>query len=149
MGWFSRREPDVAEHSTLAELIVSDQLQALSLQQSRQLSVAAILRARQMNADTLSSLPVKTGQSLVPAPNSRQDSQEFVAETVLAMQDYGEAYWRLSPNGDLTPLANGDVVVTWNTARTLRLYSYKGVKLRPRGISRNLIVLPVNRGRST
>ncbi len=101
MSWFSRSKPDLVEYSsdTLADLILSDRLQNLSFSQSKQLAVAAILRARQINADTLSSLPLKAGGSLVPAPNSLQDVQGLVAETVLSLQDNGDAYWRVTSRG--------------------------------------------------
>ncbi len=101
MGWFRSSKPDTVEFSsdTLADLILSDRLQNLSFSQSKQLAVAAIFRARQINADTLAALPLKAGDSLVPAPNTTQDVQGLIAETVLSLQDSGDAYWRVTSRG--------------------------------------------------
>jgi phage portal protein BeeE len=73
-------------------------------QQSKALAVASIFRARMMNADTIASLPVKVGESLVPAPNDSQDTYGFVHEIVLSLQDVGDAYVRKFSNGDLRVL---------------------------------------------
>ena len=141
--------PQVATHSTLAELIINDELQRISLSRSRALAVAAIYRARQMNADTLGSLPLRPvgdDAGVVPAPNARQSTREFVIETVLSMQDKGDAYWRIQPNGDLDVLWPTDMRVTWNADRTRREYRYRtDALLRPEGIGRNLVVLSLNR----
>lgn len=131
--------------SSLASMIVSTELQT-AWTSAKALSVAAIFRARQMNADTLSSLPVKAGDSLVTAPNRDQDTQEFVAETVLSMQDAGEAYWSISPKGELKVLDHGRMVVTWNPDRTRRIYTYENRVLRATGFGPNLVVIPMNRG---
>ena len=137
----------VAEHhtDTLSELIINDQLQQLSLSRMRALTVAAVFRARQMNADTLASLPLRAGDTLVPAPNGRQDVQEFTAETILSMEDTGEAYWRIR-DSDMEVLWPTDMRVAWNADRTRRLYRYRNDQiLRTDGLSPNLIVISMNR----
>jgi len=106
--------------------------------------VAAIYRARQLNADTLASLPVKAGDSLVPAPNKYQDTQEFVTEIVLSLEDYGEAYLR-SVRGEVRVLEPQLMNVDWNKARTRRVYKYEDKQMRTWGLDAPLIVLSLNR----
>ncbi len=136
----------VAAHSTLAELIIADALQN-GYQNDAALGVAAVFRAREMNADTPAALDVKVGDSLVPAPNATQDTQEFVVETILALQDFGECYWRVTFDGEMTVIPNSDVHVRWDDTRIRRLYYYKNnVQLRTTGAVPNLRVLSINRG---
>jgi HK97 family phage portal protein len=110
------------------------------------LSVAAVYRARQMTADVPASLPVRIGDSLVPAPNASQTSQEFVVETILSLLDYGDAYWRVDGQGNMRVLPFNEVVVSWNQERTQRRYSYQQQHLRVVGMNPPLVVLSVNRG---
>ena len=150
MGFFTRSKPDLSEHSSdsLADLIISDALQNLSVQRLAALGVAAIMRARQINADTLSSLPLKAGDSLVPAPNSFQDVQELVAETVLSLQDHGDAYWRVTSDG-FKVLPFERMTVTWSDTRSInrrRVYRFENQIQRTTGLTRNLVVLSMNRG---
>lgn len=137
----------VAAHSTLADLIVADALQNGYTDEAA-LGVAAVFRARAMNADTPAALEVKVGESLVPAPNATQDTQEFITETILALQDYGDAYWRVTFDGDMTVIPNRDVIVRWDTNRKKRLYSYRNtnIQFRTEGAVPNLRVISVNRG---
>ena len=144
MDWLVKPAPVPTEHSSLASLVVSSQAQALFGRNHRALAVAAIYRARQLNADTLGSLPVKAGDGLVPAPNKYQDTQEFVVETILSMQDNGEAYWRVT-RGEMRVLDPSLMEVDWNKARTQRTYTYDGKRLRNWGIDPSLYVLPINR----
>jgi len=111
------------------------------------LGVAAVFRAREMNADTPAALEVKYGDTLLPAPNELQSMQDFVAETILTLQDHGDAYWRISPTGDLTVIPDSAVTVEWNDAKTRRLYLYgtDKVALRETGLTPNLKVVSVNR----
>jgi HK97 family phage portal protein len=146
IDWLSKpASVPIAEHSSLASLIVSSRLQTMSVEGQRALSVAAIFRARQLNADTLASLPVKAGESLVPAPNSDQDTLEFVSETVMSMQDYGEGYWRRYDNGDLRVLDATRMHVDWDKSKTNRVYTYDDKRMRHWGLDPSLIVLPINR----
>ena len=116
--------------------------------QSLALAVAAVYRARQMNADTLAAQPLRpTPDTLATPPNRDQTVQEFVAETVLSMQDCGDAYWQTFRNGDLRVLPYAEVIVTWNADRTNRLYSYRNRRFRTFGMKPQLIVLSMNRGR--
>jgi len=149
MGFFKRApKTDVEEFQTLEDLIVASNLQQLSLSTSRALAVAAILRARQINADTLSALPLKAGGSLVPAPNSTQDVQSLVAETVLSLQDFGDAYWRVTADGfKVLPYERMNVV--WSDTKAInrrRVYRFENQVLRPTGLAKNLIVISMNRG---
>lgn len=109
------------------------------------LGVAAVFRARQLNADTVASLPVKVGDTLVPAPNVYQTTQEFLTELVLALQDFGDAYLRLTPDGDMWILDNEHMNVAWNVNRNRRIYTWKNQKMRVGGMTPNLIVVSVNR----
>ena len=149
LTWLRGDPPDVAEHhdSTLASLIVATELQQLSRANSLALAVAAIFRARQMNADTLAALPLKAGESLVPAPNSTQSMQEFVAEVVLSLQDNGDAYIRVTGTG-YRVIPYEPMIVTWSRARTInrsRVYTFDNQLMRTTGLATNLVVISINR----
>jgi len=136
-------------HTTLQGLVVSSRLLDGSFSAEKALAVAAIFRARQMNADTLSSLPVTTGDGLVPAPNAEQDTQDFVSDIVLGMLDYGEAYIEVKANGDMRVMNPSGMAVDWEDvgAQTgRRLYTYHGRPMRTVGLARNLLVAAMNRG---
>jgi HK97 family phage portal protein len=131
-------------NASLKSLVVSSAAQAAMQYPTKAMAVASIFRARMMNADTLGSLPVRVGESLVGAPNETQDTQEFVVETVLSMQDVGEAYWKIDGKG-VYVLNPARITASWSEDWTTRLYEYDGRKMRTAGMSRNLIVIPMNR----
>ena len=134
-------------HQSLQSLVISSALQSQPQSTAKALSVAAIYRARMMNSDTLSSLPIRTvNGTVLPAPNAAQDFQEFVAEIVLAMQDFGDAFVRVDSKGDATVLQNQRMDVEWDASGTKRVYSYDRVRLRTEGVARNLWVVSMNRG---
>jgi len=104
-----------------------------------------------MNADTLASLPLRDPNGTpVTAVNPDQPVSETIAETVLSLQDCGDAYWEIGPNRTLTVLDHTRMQVEWADAdRTVRRYRYQvgGSRImRPTGVARNLYVLSVNRG---
>ena len=149
LTWLRAADEHVAEHhdSTLESLIIATELQRLSLNTTLALGVASVYRARQMNADTLSSLPLKAGDTLVPAPNSTQSMQEVVAEIVLSMQDRGDAYLRLTQDG-FKVLPGEAMTVTWSDTRVVnrrRVYKFGNQIMRTSGIARNLVVISMNR----
>ncbi len=112
--------------------------------------VASVFRARQMNADTLASLPLRVGDSLLPAPNRDQDTQGFVTETILSLQDHGDAYWRLDATGEIRVLPAEHMVVEFSHTERVedrrRVYRFDNRVMRTAGVSRNLLVLSINRG---
>ena len=135
--------PDVEteDFSTLEELIVSTRLQQLAYAKGASLGVAAVFRARQLNADVPAALPVKaSGVTLT-------NTQTRVVEIILALQDYGTAYLKVSGR-DFTVLPNDAVVVRWDQSRTRRIYSKaaSNVAYRVDGPVPNLVVLSINRG---
>ena len=141
--------PKVAANSTLADLVVSTRLANASSEQSA-LAVAAVFRARQMNADTLSALPLV-------GPDGRPidlDLSDIVNEAVLAMQDNGEAYLHSAKrNGeDLEVLPTESVRVEWDDPMRKNRRIYKqapsGSRYTADGMFRSLYVVPMNRGRS-
>jgi len=81
----------VAAHSTLAELIVADALQN-GYQDKAALGVAAVFRARQLNADVPASLPVNA------AGVTLTDTSGPVMESMLALQDHGQVFWKVVGN---------------------------------------------------
>jgi len=140
--------PPVAEHSTLAELIVADALQH-GYQNEASLGVAAVFRAREMNADTPAALDVKVGDTLVPSPNREQDTQDFIVQTILDLQDFGQCYWRTTPDGEMTVIPNRAIHVRWaDPTQTRRIYIHRDGSnpLRTTGLMPPLRVLSVNRG---
>jgi len=151
ISWLKGAPPAVEadfHDSSLASLILQTELQQLSAANDAALSVAAIYRARQILADSLSALPVNVGASLVPAPNSLQDTQQFIAETVLSMEDSGDAYWRVTADG-IKVLPYQRMVVVWSDTQAInrrRVYKFDNQVMRTNGLARNLIVLSMNRG---
>lgn len=128
------------DHASQWESIVDAYLSAFSsgLQDSA-LGVAAVFRARQMNADIPASLPVVAGGMVL------QETYDRVIETVLSLQDHGEAYW-LVDGDDFTVLQHDDVTVSWSVDGTTRLYTAtNGSRYRTSGVAQNLEVLSVNR----
>ena len=112
------------------------------------LGVAAVFRARQLNADTVAGLPLvmDNGQA-PPAPNLDQTWQQFTVETILSLQDSGDAYWRVASNGSIRVLPHTEMSVTWNAQMTQRVYRYNlGGVIRHWGINPPLVVLSMNRG---
>ena len=113
------------------------------------LGVAAVFRSRQLNADTVASLPLLLAESEqpVPAPNIDQSWQEFITETILSLQDSGDAYWHVQPNSSIRVLQHTEMSVTWNAQMTRRVYRFNlGGVLRHWGLNPPLVVLSINRG---
>ena len=112
-------------------------------QGSKALAVAAVYRARQMNADTLGGLPLR------PAVGGElEDTDQLVIETVLSLEDIGEAYWAVTTRGDIDVLDASPMQVSWSSfsyADRKRVYVYEGRKMRTEGVARNLVVLSLNR----
>jgi len=129
----------VAAHSTLAELIVADALQN-GYQDKAALGVAAVFRARQLNADVPASLPVNA------AGVTLTDTSGPVMESMLALQDHGQVFWKVVGNR-WTVIPNRNVDVRWNTDRTIRVYINTRTQqtYQMEGTNR-LVVIPVNRG---
>lgn len=143
MGFFNwlntSARPPVAAHSTLAELIVADALQH-GTSDTEALGLAAVFRARQLNADVPASLPVNA------AGVTLTDTHGPVMETLLAMQDHGQAFWKVVGNR-WTVIPNRDINVRWNTDRTVRLYINLRTQVQYQTSGSNrLVVIPVNRG---
>jgi len=139
---------DLAEHSDIDDIfsaLIADQV----LGGVGGLGVAAVYRARQVVADTLSSLPVLAGDSLVPSPNGSQSWQGFLAETMLSLQDSGDAYWHVMPSGDMHVLPYQEMIVSfseWNGFHRRRIYEFRQMEMRTEGVSKNLHVVHLNRG---
>ncbi len=142
---------DMAEHSSITEDIFDAIVASQTVGGVGGLGVASIYRARQIISDSLSALPIKAGDSLVSPPNRGQDWQRFVAETVLSLQDTGDAYWHVARNGDLSVLEPAEMQVRWSEWRGFtrdRIYEFRLQRMRTSGITRNLVVLSVNRAAS-
>jgi phage portal protein BeeE len=131
------------------------------------LSVAAVFRARQLNADTLASLPFRTATPdsapLLPDPSATQTMQDFLTETILSLEDYGDAYWwvRYGSSNDVQVIPADEVVVSWEiaatprgsrtppvTSRMRRIYTWGQRRMRTDGLDPPLVVLSINRGRT-
>lgn len=113
------------------------------------LGVAAVFRSRQLNADTVASLPLAVADTKqpVPAPNMDQTWQELVSETILSLQDSGDAYWQVDSKSNIRVLPHTEMSVTWNAQMTRRVYrSALGGVLRHWGLNPPLVVLSINRG---
>ena len=139
---------ELAEHSSITEQIFDALVAAQASGGTGGLGVAAIYAARRIVADTISSLPLETlSGSLVPAPNSEQDWEAFLNETVLSLQDTGDAYWHIQ-GSNLYVLEPGEMQVKfseWNGFRRTRLFEFRNQRMRTVGMSRNLVVVSVNR----
>ena len=98
------------------------------------LGVAAIFRARQLNADTIGSLPVRLRSSgdTPPDPNPDQDWGDLLAEAVLAMQDHGHALF-LRDGDTITVADNRLVDVGLSEDRRRTVWRYDTERLRTRG----------------
>lgn len=119
-------------------------------------SLPALQRARQMTADTVASLPAvgyRNGSRLtdqptqIRRPDPSLDTRTFVAETVLSLFDFGNAYWLVTYDEKRNqPIAAKvvdptDITVYWDPTRTTRRY-----KLRSADIpNRNIRHLAMNR----
>jgi HK97 family phage portal protein len=146
LAWLNTPAPiPVSTHASNIELVMAQVIAEQGMAQQSGLASAAVFRARQLNAATPASLEVKMGGTLVPAPNANQDTQEFIVEAVLAMQDRGEAF--IGTNGsDMWVIDNDDVTVNWDPSGRFRRYTKpSGVRYRTDGMTRDLIVMPVNR----
>lgn len=130
---------DTAEHSL--EQVLWDLTENVDYSRIAD-SVAAVYRARTMTADTVASIPFVDA---LPAPNSRQTWQQFLHESMLSLQDCGDAYWRVR-DGNLTVLNPVEMSVTWNPQRTARVYTYRKNERLFDGV--NMRVVAINRGAS-
>jgi phage portal protein BeeE len=151
MGFISwlKGDPVLAEHhdTSLEQIIISAALQDASIAESISLSVAAVFRARQLLADTLSALPVMTGESLAPAPNGLQSWQEVNSEAMLSLEQSGDAYFRITQDG-FKVLPYGGMTVNWSETRKInrrRVYTYENQRMRTGGLTPNLFVVSMNR----
>ena len=110
------------------------------------LGVAAVLRARQMSADVMGSLPYTVGDTLIPDPNSEMSLADMVVETVLSLQDCGDAYW-IRDGDEWFVLDPSRVTARFDASRLRRVYRLDNSQvLRTSGVVPNLIVMSVNRG---
>ena len=140
-------EPSAVVNHDLEQVIVAEILQQGTGSLENAMAVAAVFRARQLNADTPASLEVKVGDSLVPAPNIDQTVQEFVVEAILAMQDHGDLYVGVR-DGEMWVVKNDHITVKWDDSGRFRRYynTETGIRYRLTGPARNLIVVSMNRG---
>mgnify|MGYP001824824712 CR=1 FL=1 len=133
-----------ADDNHLETVIVDGDILVLADTFYNRLGVASVFRARQMTADVMASLPYTAGTTRLPAPNMEQSLADFVATTILSLQDCGDAYW--FREGDEWFVLEADrVTVRFDRSRLRRIYTMGGVQLRPTGLTPNLIVLSVNR----
>ena len=129
----------------LESVYIADDIMFLIDQMSDALGVASILRARQMTADVMGSLPYLAGDTPLPSPNADESLADFVVSSVLSMQDCGDAYW--GRVGDEWFVLDPErVTVRFDETRLRRIYLVDQRLARTRGITPNLIVLSVNRG---
>ena len=130
----------------LDQVVVGDDLLYLMAGLGEALGVAAILRARQMTADVMGSLPFTAGDTPLPAPNSEDSLAEFVTASVLSMQDCGDWYW-LRIGDEWWVLDPERVTVRFDSTNLRRRYFLDTqLELRTTGPTRNLIVAAMNRG---
>ena len=162
LDWLAGRDSatPVAEHSSLADLIVSSRLEGLTAAQVDYTKVPAVARAKTMTQKVIASFPVAAWRGtervaqqppIVAQPNPDQTVRQFLEDTADEMQR-GEAYWELSNYSGLFPtearvIPGNHVRVTWDTDQTTRVYEHKsGRLLRASGPFRNLAVIPLDRG---
>ncbi len=141
--WLNNSDRRVATHASNMDLMMEYIIGWYTAGGSSDaLGVAAIYRARQLNSDVPSSLPVTA--DLQPL----DDASEHVVETILSLQDSGDAYWRLDGEGGWTVYPYEDIEARWNDAKTLRTYRHMptDTMLRTVGMNPNLAVISVNRG---
>ena len=110
------------------------------------LGVAAVFRARQLNADVLGSLPVRlrTSGDTPPPPNPEQDWGDLISEAVLSMQDCGLAPLYRDSAGSLWVLDASDVSVSTTDNKLRRQWRWRNVPMRSRGIAANLFPVTMN-----
>jgi len=134
--------PKVANHSSLADLIIADALQNGGYR-NLALAVASVFRARSLNAAVPARLPVLAGGVQL------SDTQDRMTEIILSLQDHGDAYLKVLGR-DFEVLRFDHVQARWADDQRTRLYlSRDGVQYRTvatPGIAANLVVLSVNRG---
>lgn len=153
MGWIRRTflgvddDTPAANHALASVSWDVQLLNYMTGEYNRELTstVAAIYRARTMTVDAMASIPLRTmSGEMVPAPNTSQSVQEFLAETMRSLIDHGDAYWHVLPSGYVHVLNPSDMNVTWtDTTRTTRKYVYRAQRMFP-GV--NLRVLSIDRG---
>ncbi len=142
LTWLNNSDRNVSTHASNMDLLM-EQLVAwhVSGGSGDALGIAAIFRARQLNSDVPASLPVTA--DLQPL----EDTADQVAETLLSLQDTGDAYWNVKPDNTWTVYPYADIDAKWNEAKTIREYFHRPTnrKLRTDGPFPNLVVLSVNR----
>lgn len=137
--WHGSTPTETEDYSTLADLILADALNAGNFSTNLALSVAAVFRARELNSAVPARLPVTANGVLLT------DTQDRITETILSLQDCGDAYWRINGD-DYTVIRPDHVQVHWDKAGLTRIYTGRdGVRFRTEGAVPNLIVLSVNR----
>ena len=152
-GLFTSAQPrDTVDFASQWEMVVNSYLTTFSEAGLYDpLSVAAVYRARQMNASTVAALPLlQKGGEPLPQPNASQSWTAFITELILAMEDNGDGYVSIGADASMSVLPDRDVEAKWNVGETQRLY-YRpgdGVQYRddPTSQFRNLAVVPMNRG---
>ena len=151
INWIKGGDSVALHHDTsLEDIIISAALQDVWSSDSLALSVAAVYRARVLLADSLSSLSLTSGESLVPAPNRSQDWEQFIAELMLSMQDSGDGYIHLDGT-NLYVLPHKEMKVNWSEwagFRRQRIYKFRDTVMRTEGMTPNLVVVSVNRSTS-
>ncbi len=137
--WHGQAPTDTADFSTLEDLIIADRLNAGNFATNLALSVAAVFRARELNSAVPARLPVTANGVLLT------DTQDRITESILSLQDTGDAYWRINGD-DFTVIRPDHVNVMWDGSMTTRIYTDRdSVRYRTDGAVPNLIVLSVNR----
>jgi len=140
--WQGTAPSETADFSTLEDLIIADALGNGTYARNLALSVASVFRARELNSAIPARLPVTAnGVPLVDTPAR-------IPETILSLQDTGDAYWAVSDRG-FTVLRPDHVQARWDESQTKRLYlDRNSTQYRTEGAVPNLVVLSVNRGAS-
>ena len=123
------------------------------------LGVAAIFRARQLNADTIGSLPVRIVSSgdTPPDPNPDQDWGDLLSEAVLSMQDAGFAALYLEDRRFLYVLDHRQVSASFPdtgmaatpSGRLRPTWRWNTTTMRTRGIAAELFPVTMNATRQT
>jgi HK97 family phage portal protein len=150
VSWIKGGDTVAFHHDTSLEQIISSALFNYgNLYSKLSLSVAAIFRARQLLADSISALPVVTSpDTLAPAPNSTQDWQQVTSEAMLSLQENGDAYFRITQDG-FKVLPYEGMVVGWSETKKInrrRVYTFENQAMRTTGLTPNLLVVSMNRG---
>lgn len=135
----------VAEHHET--VVVDEQVAAAwAYAYSDALGHAAILRARQMNADVLGGLPLRivaTGEA-PPPPNADQEWGDLISESAMSMQDAGFAGWYVSPTNELRVTDAADCHADVTLDRLGYVWSWRTRTMRTRGVRPNFYAITMN-----